>query len=912
VFASGAVLIPDDYPQFLAGKQKRAEASGFEVSPQDLHPAMFGFQRDATGWALRMGTAALFEECGLGKTFQELEWARIVAAHSGRKVIIFTYLGVGWQFVEQAELFGISARYCRSQAEADAAPERIIIANYAMLGAFDASCFAGVVLDESSLLKNFTGKTKNALLKAFHGTPFRLCGTATPAPNDHLELGNHAEFLGIMSSNEMISRWFVNDSMKAGGYRLARHAEKDFWQWVASWAVCISRPSDIGHSDEGFILPELHIHEHVVDVDYARAHAQGKLIPDGTVSATAMWQEKRATLQLRCEAAAARVAEKPDEYWIVWCETNDESALLKRMLPHAVEVRGSDPLKVKEERLGAFSRGSEQIMITKLGIAGFGLNWQHCRNQVYPSGTFSYERVYQGLRRSWRYGVQGDVNAHMIYAESEGNIIQSFRAKQAAHREMQERMNEAMRTSGLGGVAGRRATKRVEVEVARGRDWTLYLGDCVEVLYRYLERLSVDLAVYSPPFAGLYIYSDGEADMGNSADNEEFFRHYGYLMPALNQSLKDGAGVAVHCKDLPLYLGRDGAMGLQDFPGGLIHSHEAAGMYLERWITIWKDPVIEMKRTNNAGLLWSSAFCERAERARQGMADYVLVFRKAKRRPTSQHTPKEPIARSVVERLVDLWTNPGEEVLSPFHALAKGSQAGLIIVDGAPLPQNHWFPGIKDRLMDGRNLVIRVHEAGQMHGLIARLAESRLVFHSRVALTDGTWLVVFRKWVDEMPIDTHVKHDLRAGEHQFVGSDAPIYWDSDRDYSIQVWQRYASPVWYDLEGLPAEHPDIWFDIQQTNVLNNQIAREQDDEKHICPLQLDLIRRLIKQLTKEGELVLSPFAGIGSEGVEAVKARRRFVGAELKRAYWRVAQSYLEQAEIEASQIDLFTAMGVAV
>lgn len=758
-----------DYQEFLSKKRVRFQGAGFDVSLDDINPATFGFQKAIIQAAVRLGKFSLFEECGLGKTLQELEWARLVTEHTGGKALLFTHLGVARQVVREAAKFGYQVKYCRTQPEAEAAEERIIVTNYDMHPRFHGPYFAGVVLDESSILKNYTGKIKQTLLKNFSRSPFLLCATATPAPNDHLELGNHAQFLGVMDSNEMISRWFINDSMKAGGYRLKRHAEKDFWAWVASWSVCISRPSDLGYPDDGFVLPELKIHEHIVEVDHARAFAQGRLILDGSLSATQMWAEKRATIKERCERATQCVESAPDDYWIVWAETNDEADMLRQMLPHAIEVRGSDSLKSKEEKLEAFSEGKERIIITKLDIAGFGLNWQHCRNQIFVSGTFSYERLYQGLRRSWRYGVEGEVNAHMIYAESEGNILQSIQKKQEAHREMQAKMNEVMRENGLSGVLDYRPLQIVQVRKEEGDGWQLYLGDCVDVARRLGEG-SMDFSVFSPPFSNLYIYSDGEADMGNSADHKEFFQHYGFLAKELFRITRAGRLCAIHCKDLPLYMNRDGAAGLYDFPGDVREAMEHAGWTYHSRVTIWKDPVIEMQRTKNHGLLWKN-FSERGEVCRQGMADYILVF---------------------------------------------------------------------------------------------------------------------RKWADGMP-DKQIQHAPKPGE--YIGTSEPESFDSERDYSIQVWQRYASPV--------------WFDIQQTNVLNHKLARSAEDEKHICPLQLDVIERCVWLWSNPGEVVFSPFAGIGSEGYVALKMKRRFVGVELKESYWDVARDYLAKAAFDANQPTLF-------
>lgn len=447
----------DNYNEFIRSKSVRVNDVGFSVEADTLNAALFPFQRAIVEWSVRLGKAAIFAECGLGKTLMQLDWARVIAEHTGRKVLILSPLAVANQTVGEGRKFGIEAHYSRSQMDAEGCTERIIVTNYDMLKAFQSDYFAGVVLDESSILKNFTGQTKRMILNAFESTPYKLACTATPAPNDHLELGNHAQFLDVMQSNEMISRWFINDTMKAGSYRLKGHAEKDYWHWVTGWAVCISKPSDMGYEDNGFTLPPLNVHEHVVGVDHTRAFAQGKLLLDGTVSATAMWREKSETAQDRCDEALRVVATDTDSPWIVWCDTNKEADILKKLLPEAVEVRGSDTVAHKEDKLMSFSDGRKRIIITKADIAGFGMNWQHCANQADVSVDYSYEKWHQRIRRSWRFGQKSPVNTHLIYAESEGQIVKVMRQKQAAHVEMQAQMNEAMRANGLSLVTDYRA-----------------------------------------------------------------------------------------------------------------------------------------------------------------------------------------------------------------------------------------------------------------------------------------------------------------------------------------------------------------------------------------------------------------------------------------------------------------------
>ena len=914
------------------------------MGAEDVSPVLFEWQREVVRWALHLGKAALFEECGLGKTFQQIEWARHIAGRTGGKVLILAPLAVAHQTVAEGAKLGVAVRYCREQRESDAATEQIIVTNYDMLGAFDASRFVGVVLDESSILKSFTGATKRKIIGAFARTPYKLACTATPAPNDHIELGNHAQFLDVMASNEMLSRWFINNSMKAGNYRLKKHAEKDFWRWVTSWAVCISNASDLGYSDEGFDLPPMNVIGDVVEVDHTRAFEHGQLFVDGNLSATAMWREKAATAGDRCErayeiwrtkcgnqstpndeelntspispnasdanlkdekprrttntcepttrptrsagestetriekngiegdvsdmlktlnieqnassqpiitpnetlgrggiknfdslesglmitsecmqsskdaalsvvwnlatepeggsssiiaieqerledssaltatldSASSRIIQGyspepsstfPDNYfWIVWCDTNQEQDILEQKFGGvAFSIRGSDPVRKKEDLHARWLRGERPVLISKSDIFGWGMNWQHCHNQVFVGVTYSFEKTYQALRRSWRFGQTQPVNAYMIYAESEGNIIKTLSEKQEAHRAMQSAMNEAMRENGMARNADRRELTEVKQDVACGDGWELYLGDCVEETAK-LADASIDFSVFSPPFSTLYIYSDSIADMGNNENDAQFFEHFSYLIPELLRATVPGRLCAVHCKDLPLYMNRDGAAGLRDFPGRIIQAFENGHLDGNgepraelggRWVyhsrvTIWKDPVTEMERTKNHGLLYMN-FRVRGEVCRQGMADYVIVFRK--------------------------WTEERESAKPVLHA--------------------------------------------------------------------------------------------------------------EGEFPLEIWQRYASPV--------------WFDIDQKKVLNYQIARDDQDEKHICPLQLDVIERCIDIWTNPGDRVFSPFAGVGSEGYMAVKARRRFTGIELKESYWRTATKNLQEAALLAKNVDLFT------
>lgn len=439
---------PMQYSEFLQRRQPAPPSSGFSVDPHAIHPSLFPFQRAAIQHALQLGRAALFEDTGLGKSRQILEWMRLVAAHTGRRCLLLVPLAVAHQFVRtEAPALGIELVYARSQAEADASHCPLIVTNYEMASHFDATQFAGVALDEADIIANFVGKTNRLLTGMFRATPFRLVATATPAPNDLIELGRYSEFLGVMESGEMLTRYFIRDSQSAATLRL-RHwaAAGPFWDWLSSWAICIGLPSDLGaYSDDGYILPALAIEQHTVDVDYGRALAQGQLFPDARQSATGLWSTKRETHAARCELSAALVAEKPTDPWVVWCSTDEESALLCRLIPDAVEVKGSHTPEQKEARLRAFSEGRERVIVTKPKIAGMGLNWQHCADMVYCSPTFSFKYFYQGLRRIYRFRQQRAVTCHVVIAETEENVIAAVDRKQQQHRALHAQARAAMR-----------------------------------------------------------------------------------------------------------------------------------------------------------------------------------------------------------------------------------------------------------------------------------------------------------------------------------------------------------------------------------------------------------------------------------------------------------------------------------
>lgn len=421
-----------DYQSFLAGKAISDPPTGLATVPE-LNTLLFPFQHDIVAWALKRGRAAIWADCGLGKTPMQLEWAR----HVPGRVLILAPLAVAQQTVREGAKFGIDVRYARKQSDAG----QITVTNYEMLQHFDPDEFHGVVLDESSILKAYDGKTRTEIIRAFERTPFRLACTATPSPNDMMELGNHAEFLGVMSRTEMLATFFCHDGGDTSQWRLKGHAERDFWRWLCSWAVAVRKPSDLGYEDEGFALPELVMHDVCVRVDEPTS---GMLFPMEASQLQDRLRARRDTIADRVEHTAAIVNASHDSF-ICWCNLNSESEALIRAIPDAVEIRGSDQPDVKERRLLEFSSGGSRVLVTKPSIAGYGLNWQHCHNVAFVGLSDSYEDFYQAVRRCWRFGQQHAVNCYVITAETEGAVVANIRRKEAQALTLSGSMCEHMR-----------------------------------------------------------------------------------------------------------------------------------------------------------------------------------------------------------------------------------------------------------------------------------------------------------------------------------------------------------------------------------------------------------------------------------------------------------------------------------
>ena len=736
------------YNDFLATKGIEAEPVGIEAG--ELLSELFDFQAALVEWALQRGRAALFCDCGLGKTPMQLEWARQVSEHVGKPVLILAPLAVSSQTHREGEKFGIEVTVCR---EAEDVAAGVNVTNYERLDRFDPHDFGGIVLDESSILKSYDGSTRRALTVFAFELPFRLCCTATPAPNDLVELTNHSEFLGIMSAQEIKALFFTQDGNTSSKFRLKRHGQRDFWRWMASWSAAVRKPSDLGYDDERFVLPELLIEHKEVESDPADA---GQLF---AVEAQTMAERRMARREStdRRVGICADLVNASDQPWVVWCDLNAESESLVKAIPDAVEVRGSDSSEHKEQALIGFSEGKHRVLVTKPTIAGFGMNWQHCANVAFVGLSDSYEQFYQAIRRCWRFGQERDVHCYVVTAEAEGAVVANIRRKEKQAAEMMDGIVRHMRSLALG--KAQRDVQAHETESEVGDDWTMMLGDCVERIAD-VEDESVGLTVFSPPFPGMYAYTNSPRDMGNVANMPEMIEQFEYLIPELLRVTMLSRTCAIHLTQGVATKTNDDYIGIKDFRGEVIRAMEAGGWIYYGEVCIEKDPQVKAIRTKDRGLLFKSLAKDSAN-MHMALADYMLQFRKPGENPA-------PIAAGISERYdnEDGWITPEE------------------------------------------------------------------------------------------------------------------------------WIEWASPVWY------RQRKGVTGGIRETNVLNVAQARETNDERHLCPLQLDVIERAVKLWSAPGELVLSPFVGIGSEGVVALKLGRRFVGIELKRSYYEHACRHLAHAKTQ--------------
>lgn len=739
-----------EYQEFLQGKIKKNIDSGFEISESELNKSLFDFQKVIVKRAIKAGKYAIFADTGLGKTIMQCSFADAVSKHENKPVLIVAPLAVSGQTIKDVKKFGIIIDRPGSAAN-------IHITNYEQIENIDVSKYCGVVLDESSILKNYTGKTRNRLIDTFSKTPYKLCCTATPSPNDLMELGNHSEFLNYMSYDEMLAMYFTHDGGETAKWKLKNHGKKEFFSWIGSWATVISKPSDLGFSDEGYNLPGLKYIEYKIK---SPKKDNGLLFNDSHVNATDFNKELRLTINERMEKVKSIIEQYPKENFLIWINQNEEGDKLKEILEgyDFREVRGSDNSDKKENDLIEFGENKYRILVTKGKIAGMGMNYQNCSHQIFTALDFSFEKLYQSIRRSYRFGQKKNVNVHLITVDTMQNVISSIEKKQKTflmmRREMQEIINKYKDGVKL---------MEFDTEDFKTEKYHIMRGDSVQRI-KEIESDSIGYSIFSPPFSSLYVYSDHMEDMGNSRNNDEFYMHFRFLVKELLRITMPGRNVSFHVANIPASKSKDGYIGLKDFRGEMIKIFIDEGFIFHSEVCIWKDPVISMQRTKALGLLHKQVKKDSAM-SRQGIPDYLVTMRK-----------------------------PGE---------------------------------------------------------------------------------------NKKPI---------AGEFDHFAGDKSTFTDTG-NISIDIWQRYASPV--------------WMDIDPSNTLQYMAGRDEKDERHICPLQLDVIHRGLQLWSLPGDKVFTPFAGIGSEVYESAKTGRYGIGIELKESYFEQMKKNLSVLDKELSQMNIF-------
>lgn len=591
-----------NYLEFLESKKRPFIESGFEIKENELNKNLFDFQKFIVKTALKKGRFAIFADCGLGKTLMQLDWAEKVANKTKSKVLILAPLAVKGQTLQEAKKFGIDI-------------SNIEINNYEQLENIDESIYSGIVLDESSILKNFTGKYKNLIIEKFKNTPYKLACTATPSPNDLNEIGNHSEFLNVLDAQDMRAKWFVRDE-GMNNYRLKGHAKKDFYGWISNWAVMLTNPSDLGFDGSKYILPELNYIEKMIETN---SRDNGKLFNEGSVSATDFNKELKLTLIERFDEVA-KIVNNSNESFIIWINQNEEEKKALELIPDAISVNGSEKPEIKEKKLLGFANGEFRVLVTKKKIAQFGMNFQNCNNQVFASLDFSFEGLYQAIRRSYRFGQKNNVNIYIITTDTMENVMSSINKKQSQFLEMQSEMNKFINGDSFGLLD---SYNFKEVKTA---DYWLMKGDSCQEIKRIPDN-SVDLIVFSPPFSSLFTYSNYIHDMGNNENHEEFFKQYNFLLQDLYRILKPGRLMVCHTKDLAVYKNSSGYTGLYDFTGEHHRAVENVGFKYHSKINIWTDPVLEMQRTKTQRLLYKQLRKDSSYTG-VGLPEYCTVFRK--------------------------------------------------------------------------------------------------------------------------------------------------------------------------------------------------------------------------------------------------------------------------------------------
>ena len=830
------------YQEFLRKKVISASDSGFSVLPEEVNPALLPHQRDAVLWACKGGKRALFESFGLGKTAQQLEWCRLVTEHKGGYALIVLPLGVKQEFMRDAvQLLGwnYAPAYVRTMQEVRDYVEKnpgtkVVLTNYERVrdGDIDPLFFTATSLDEASVLRSFGSKTYQTFLDKFQGVGYKLVCTATPSPNRYKELIHYAGYLEIMDTGNALTRFFQRDSMKANNLTIYPHKEEEFWLWVSTWALFIQTPSDLGYSDEGYRLPGLEVRYHKLHEDpdkvITEKDGQVKLFSNAAAGLTEAARVKRESVEVRVAKAKEIIQSDPEAHFIIWHDLESERREIKRQIPEAVEVYGTQDYDIREKSVMDFADGHFRILATKKEISGQGCNFQrHCHRAIFVGIDYEFNDFIQAIHRIYRFLQQEKVVIDIIYTEAEEEILRVLQEKWGRHDQLQKRMSALLKEYGLN---ERNVLKKMERSIGvdrlqvTGNHYKAVLNDTILETAAMPEN-SVDLILTSIPFSNHYEYTPSYNDLGHNEDTDRFFEQMDYLAPNLLRVLKPGRIYACHTKDRVLFGNATGKgmSTIEPFHALTIAHYMKHGFQYIGMITVVTDVVRENNQTYRLG--WSEQ-CKDGSKMGVGCPEYILLFRKL---PTSTEKAyaDEPVKKTKEDYTRAQWQ---------LDAHAYWRSSGDRIVS-------------KDELGS-----IPVKDLQRVYRQFSRNTVYSYEEHLKLAKqldTDGklpaTFMVV-----------------------------APGSWNDE----------------------------VWDDIVRMRTLNTQQSNKRK-QLHVCPLQIDIVERLINRYSNPGETVYDPFGGLMTVPYVAVKNGRFGIGTELNPDYFRDGVGYLEEAEAERDVPTLF-------
>lgn len=833
------------YREFLESKIDLATDSGFVVDRSKINPALKPHQSDAVAWALKGGRRALFESFGLGKTAQEIEFCHQVAEHTGGRALIVLPLGVKQEFTRDAvELLGYEKpEYCRTMDEVKACDSQIVLTNYERVRDcdIDPSYFAATSLDEASVLRSFGSKTYQTFLDKFKNVPYKLVATATPSPNKYKELIHYAGYLEVMDTGQALTRFFQRDSTKANNLTLYPNMEDEFWLWVSSWALFVTKPSDLNHdySDAGYDLPPLDVRWHEIPIHYgdtADRDGQMQLFQEAAEGLKEAAAVKRDSIDIRVQKMKEIVDASQDDHFLLWHDLESERHAIKKALPETVDIYGAMDYETREQRVIDFSNGKTRLFATKKSLSGSGCNFQrYCHREIFLGIDYEFNDFIQAIHRCYRFLQSKPVVIDIIYMENERQIKEALMEKWKNHNYMVQRMVEIVKKYGLNSAnKAERFERKMGVEgtreerTVRGNHYEAVYGDCVEET-RVMASNSVDLIHTSIPFGNHYEYSANYNDFGHNQNTDRFFEQMDYLTPELLRVLKPGRVAAVHVKDRVLFGNATGTgmPTIEPFHADCIEHYMKHGFQYFGMITVVTDVVRENNQTYRLG--WSEQ-CKDGTKMGVGCPEYILLFRKL---PTdhSKAYADDPVSKSKEEYTRAQWQIDA-------HGYWRSSGNRLISKDE-----------LKEISVDNLQKAYRKYSRESVYNY-----------------------------------EEHVK----------------LAKELDKDGRLPATFMVVAPgSWNQLE--------VWDDINRMRTLNTTQSRRRA-QMHVCPLQLDIVERIINRYSNQGDVVYDPFGGLMTVPMTAVKMGRYGKGCELNPDYFRDGVGYLQAAENEMDELTLFDFM----